>query len=152
MLNRRPLIWGLILGLSTHLLEWLPVLLHTMQQPQRDIWIFVGFSLVSVRLIAFFCLSRNVMTEADSWRQGHRFALGWLSVSIVLLSIGFALISNNEILSLLDPHSSMFTGLSYIFFWFIWVIEASIETLIAGIQTLIRARRDHCRTTNTFVN
>ena len=142
MLNRRPLIWGLILGLSTHLLEWLPVLLHTMQQPQRDIWIFVGFSLVSVRLIAFFCLSRNVMTEADSWRQGHRFALGWLSGSIALLSIGFALISNNEILSLLDPHSSMFTGLSYIFFWFIWAIEASIETLIAGIQTLIRARRD----------
>ena len=142
MLNRRPLIWGSILGLSTHLLEWLPVLLHTMQKPHRVIWLFVGFPLVLVRLIAFFCLSRNVMTEADSWRCGCRFALGWLSGSVVLLSIGFALISNNEILSLLDPHSSMFAGLSYIFFWFIWAIEAALEVLIAGIQTLIRARRD----------
>ena len=141
MLNRRPLIWGLILGLSTHLLEWLPVLLHTMQQPQRDIWIFVGFSLVSVRLIAFFCLSRNVMTEADTWRKGCRFALGWLGISILLLIIEFILFSNTNILSYLNPHTPH-PGIPYVFFWYIWAIEVALEALIAGIQTLIRARRD----------
>ena len=145
MLNRRPFIWGLILGLSTHLLEWLPVLLSTFTQ--HDIWIFIGFAAVLIRLISFFCLNLNVMTEVDTRRKGY-FALGWLSVSIVLLALGFVLLSDNEILSRLDPHSSFFTGLAYIFFWFVWAIEAAVELLIALIQSLIRARRDTRHTIN----
>ena len=151
MLNRRPLIWGSILALSTHLLEWLPVLLHTMQQPQRDIWVYVGLALVLMRLIACFCLNLNVMTEADTWREGCRFALGWVGISILLLIIEFILFSNTNILSYLNPHTPH-PGIPYVFFWYIWAIEVALEALIAGIQTLIRARRDHCRTTNTFVN
>ena len=148
MLSRRPLIWGLILGLSTHLLEWLPVLLHTMQKPQQDIWVFAGFALVLVCLISFFCLNLNVMTEANTWRRGYRFALGWLGIAILLLIIEFLLFANTNVLSRLDPHT-IFPGLAYVFFWFIWAIETALEVLIAGIQTLIRARRDARHTINS---
>ena len=151
MLNRRPLIWGLILGISSHLIEWIPVLFYALQRPRREIWIFIGFALVLMRLIAFFCLSLNVMTEADTWRKGCRFALGWVGISILLLIIEFILFSNTNILSYLNPHTPH-PGIPYVFFWYIWAIEVALEALIAGIQTLIRARRDHCRTTNTFVN
>ena len=151
MLNRRPLTFGLIFAMSTHLLEWLPVLLHTMPKSQRDIWVYVGLALVLMRLIACFCLNLNVMTEADTWREGCRFALGWLGISILLLIIEFILFSNTNILSNLNPHTPH-PGIPYVFFWYIWAIEVALEALIAGIQTLIRARRDHCRTTNTFVN
>jgi TRAP-type C4-dicarboxylate transport system permease small subunit len=151
MINRRPITWGSILGASTHLLEWTPVLLHTMLKPQRDIWIFVGLALVLVRLISFCCLNLNVTTEANTWREGYRFALGWLGISILLLIIEFILFSNTNVLSRLDPHTPH-PGIPYAFFWFILAIQTALEVLIAGIQTLIRARRDHCRTTNTFVN
>ena len=151
MLNRRPLTFGLIFAMSTHLLEWLPVLLHTMPKSQRDIWVYVGLALVLMRLIACFCLNLNVMTEADTWREGCRFALGWVGISILLLIIEFILFSNTNILSYLNPHTPH-PGIPYVFFWYIWAIEVALEALIAGIQTLIRARRDHCRTTNTFVN
>lgn len=108
---------------------------------------FIGFAAVLIRLISFFCLNLNVMTEVDTRRKGY-FALGWLSVSIVLLALGFVLLSDNEILSRLDPYSSFFTGLAYIFFWFVWAIEAAVELLIALIQSLIRARRDTRHTIN----
>lgn len=144
MINRRPLTWGSILGASTHLLEWLPILLHTMLKPQRDIGIFVGLALVLVRLISFCCLNLNVTTEANTWREGYRFALGWLGISILLLIIEFILFSNTNVLSHLDPHSSFLTGLAYIFFWMIWAISVAVQLLIAGIQTLLRVRREHC--------
>ena len=141
MINRRPLIWGLILGTSSHLIEWIPVLFYALQRPRREIWIYIGFALVLMRLIAFFCLSLNVMTEADTWRKGCRFALGWLGISILLLIIEFILFSNTNVLSHLDPHTTH-PGIPYAFFWFILAIEVALEALIAGIQTLIRARRD----------
>jgi hypothetical protein len=144
MLSRRPLTWGLILGASSHLLEWLPILLHTMLKPQRDIWIFVGLALVLVRLISFCCLNLNVTTEANTWREGYRFALGWLGISILLLIIEFTLFYCTNVLSHLDPHSSFLTGLAYIFFWMIWAISVAVQLLIAGIQTLLRVHREHC--------
>lgn len=143
MINRRPLTWGSILGASTHLLEWLPILLHTMLKPQRDIGIFVGLALVLVRLISFCCLNLNVTTEANTWREGYRFALGWLGISILLLIIEFILFSNTNVLSHLDPHTPH-PGIPYAFFWFILAIQTALEVLIAGIQTLLRVRREHC--------
>ena len=149
MINRRPLTLGSILGASTHLLEWTPVLLAAFLQWDAGLW--VGITVVLARLIAFVCTNLNVMTEADTWRKGCRFALGWLGISILLLIIEFILFSNANVLSYLDPHTPH-PGIPYVFFWYIWAIEVALEALIAGIQTLIRARRDHCRTTNTFVN
>jgi hydrogenase-4 membrane subunit HyfE len=150
MLNRRPLTWGLILGTSSHLLAWLPIVISAMSE--WDTGIIIGIGVLLVRVLSFFCLNLNIISEAKTWRQGLRFALGWLSVSIVLLIIEFALFTNSDILSLLDPHSSMFAGLAYVLFGLFVAIAVGIELLIAGIQILIRARRDHCRTTNTFVN
>ena len=115
-------------------------------------YILIGIGVLLVRVLSFFCLNLNIISEAKTWRQGLRFALGWLSVSIVLLIIEFALFTNGDILSLLDPHSFMFAGLAYVLFGLFVAIAVGIELLIAGIQILIRARRDHCRTTNTFVN
>lgn len=134
MINRRPFIWGLILGLSTHLLEWLPVLLSTFTQ--HDIWIFIGFAAVLIRLISFFCLNLNVMTEVDTRRKGY-FALGWLGISVVLLSIEIPLLNNESILSLIDPHSIMFPGLGHALFWLILVFATIVQILIALLQSLI---------------
>ncbi len=145
MLNRRPLTFGLVFSVSTHLLEWIPIFFAAINQ--WDIGFFIGIAVVLARLITFFCLNLNVMTEADSWRDGYRFALGWLSISIVLLTVEFVLLSSSDIVSLLDPHSSFLTGLAYILFWIIGAIFFAVQVLIAGIQTLIRARRDHRATT-----
>jgi hypothetical protein len=84
------------------------------------------------------------MTEADTWRKGSRFAIGWQGISIILLIIEFTLFYCTNVLSHLDPHSSFLTGLAYIFFWMIWAISVAVQLLIAGIQTLLRVRREHC--------
>lgn len=143
MLNRRPLTWGLILGVSSHLIEWIPILLAVINSWDAGYWI--GIAVVLVRAIAFLCLNLNVTTEADTWRRGCRFAIGWLAVSAVFLTVEIVLFTQAEILSRLDPYSSFLTGLAYILFWFILAIEAAVELLTAGIQTLLRARRDHKR-------
>jgi hypothetical protein len=142
MINRRPLTWGSILGASTHLLEWTPVLLAAFLQWDAGLW--VGITVVLDRLIAFVCTNLNVMTEADTWRKGCRFAIGWQGISIILLIIEFTLFYCTNVLSHLDPHSSFLTGLAYIFFWMIWAISVAVQLLIAGIQTLLRVRREHC--------
>jgi hypothetical protein len=142
MINRRPLTWGSILGASTHLLEWTPILLAAFLQWDAGLW--VGITVVLARLIAFVCTNLNVMTEADTWRKGSRFAIGWQGISIILLIIEFTLFYCTNVLSHLDPHSSFLTGLAYIFFWMIWAISVAVQLLIAGIQTLLRVRREHC--------
>ena len=70
------------------------------------------------------------------------FRSGWLSVSIVLLIIEFALFTNSDILSLLDPHSSMFAGLAYVLFGLIFAIVLAIELLVVGIHALVRKYRE----------
>lgn len=150
MLNRRPLTWGLILGASSHLIEWIPILLAAFNQWDAGFWI--GIAAVLARALTFFCLNLNAMAETDTWKQGCRFAIGWLGVSIVFLAIEAALFSSGSILSQLDPHSSFLTGLAYILFLFIWAISTTVQLLIAGIQTLIRVRREHRRTSNTLVD
>ncbi len=154
MLNRRPLTWGLILGASSHLIEWIPVILAALNQ--WDVGFFIGIAVVLARAISFFCLNLNAVTESDTWRRGSLFALSWLATSIVLLSIEFILFSDGHVFSWLDPHSSFLTGLAYILFAVIEAMEIAIEVLIAGIQTLLRARRDHKRapasSPDTFIN
>ena len=145
MLNRRPLTWGLILGTSSHLLAWLPIVISAMSQ--WDAGIYVGIAILLFQVLAFLCMNLDVMTETGTWRRALRFALGWLSISIILLTVEFGLFTNGEVLSRLDPHSSMFTGLAYVLFGLFVAIAVGIELLIAGIQTLIRVRRDQRHTT-----
>ncbi len=134
MLNRRPFPWGLILGASSHLIEWIPVLLSAWTG--HHVWTFIGFAVVFIRLISFFCLNLNVITEADARRKGF-FALGWLGISVVLLSIEIPLLNNESILSLIDPHSIMFPGLGHALFWLILVFATIVQILIALLQSLI---------------
>ena len=42
MLNRRPLTWGLILGASSHLIEWIPILLAAFNQWDAGFWIGIA--------------------------------------------------------------------------------------------------------------
>ena len=139
MLNRRPLIWGLILGASSHLIEGILVLLSVWTG--HHVWMFIGFAVVFIRLISFFCLNLNVITEADARRKGF-FALGWLGISVVLLSIEIPLLNNESILSLIDPHS---IGLVHALFWLILVFATIVQILIALLQSLIYTWR-HRRT------
>lgn len=142
MLRRHPCLLGLLTGIATHVAPWLA--LYAFSLLQFDIGVYIVLILLLARLALFFCLNLNALGSADTRLGAYRFAGTFILPLIPLLAIEWYALSLSEVLSFLDPHSSMFTGLAYILMWFAVAIEGGIELLIAALQTLIhtyRARR-----------
>ena len=139
MIERHPCLFGLLTGLGTHAAVWLA--LYAFSLFQFDIGVYFVLILLLARLILFFCLNLNALGHADTWRRKICFACTFILSSAVLLGPELYALSVSEVLSFLDPHSTMFTGLAFVLMWFAVAIEVGMELVIAALQTLIHVLR-----------
>ncbi|MBO5898171.1 MAG: hypothetical protein J6R04_04090 [Clostridia bacterium] len=142
MLERRPALLGLLVGISSHLAVWLAVWGSALLQLGFGLW--VAIALLVARLVVFFCLDRTARSHTDKLGQGLRFASTYILPAAVLLFAELAIITSESALAILDPHASMFVGLAYVLMWFAVGIELGLELLLAALTTLfcaLRARR-----------
>ena len=139
MLRRRPVLLGILLGISMHLAVWLAVWASAVLQFSFGLWI--ALVLLVARLCLLVCLNKEALFQADTPWEGLRFAAAYVLPSLLLLGMEFFLITSDMVLSLLDPHATMFTGLAYILMWFAVAIEAGAELLLTALQVLFRLIR-----------
>lgn len=142
MLERRPALLGLLIGIFSHLAVWLAVWGSALLQLDLGLW--VALALLVARLVVFFCLDRTARSHATGLGQGLRFAATYILPAAALLLAELAVITSESALAILDPHASMFVGLAYVLMWFAVGIELGLELLLAALTTLfcaLRARR-----------
>ena len=73
------------------------------------------------------------------------FAAAFILSAALLTLAEYPLLTVSEVLSALDPHSSMFTGLAYVIMWFAVAIELAAELVVTSLQLLFAALRSRLR-------
>ncbi len=139
MLERRPALLGLLIGIPSHVAVWLAVWVAALIPLDLILW--VALALLVARLVVFFCLDRTARSHADSPWRGLRFAATYILPAAALLGVELAVITSESALAFLDPHSSSFVGLAYVLMWFAVGIELGLELLLAALSTLFHALR-----------
>lgn len=139
MLRQRPALFGLAVGIPTHIAVWLAVWVAAILP--LDLILYVALALLVARLTVFFCLDRTARSHTDELGAGLRFAATYILPAAALLGVELLVITSESALAALDPHSSMFVGLAYVLMWFAVGIELGLELLLAALSTLFHALR-----------